>query len=597
MASDSEESDLSGDENFDDIGNFDLVNVNNDEQRRLERQFRAIVGDSSDSESDFEGFEPEDAYRAPTFDTWTKNENPRNLTDFSERTGPTRVLDGSNTALDFFKLFYTDELMKFIVEMTNLNARRKRESDPQNNKGAWSDVTLEELRAFYGLLFLMEVMSYDRDEMYWSNNAKHWLVGSKFGEIMTRDRFIQIRRYLHFSDDNEASNHRNDKLFKVRRILDSLRNSFQSEYAPHKDISVDEAMIPFKGRLGMKQYMKDKPVKFGIKMWVAADADTAYCHNFEVYVGKNTENIDKNLGMVSQVVISLTKHLEMKGQVIYTDNFYTSPTLADFLYSRQTYLCGTIRVNRKGYPKELVRTVAQARRMARGDSDWLMCGPLLASYWKDNRIVYYLSSYHQPSEANLTTTRRNKDGSETTLSITPTVKGYATNMGGVDRLDQMSRVNKSKKSMRWYRKIEMKLRDIALYNAYVIEGTVIDHTPTHKRKRDLLSFRLDLAHQLIGSYRQERRAFKRPRMQESDEMRLDEKSHWPQATGSTNTVCVVCNKKHNVYKGSHPGCSVAENPCKRTKTTLKCQKCDVPLCCNSRSTCFEDYHTKVYYWQ
>ncbi|KAK3103610.1 hypothetical protein FSP39_020511 [Pinctada imbricata] len=223
--------------------------------------------------------------------------------------------------------------MKFIVEMTNLNARRKRESDPQNNKGAWSDVTLEELRAFYGLLFLMEVMSYDRDEMYWSNNAKHWLVGSKFGEIMTMDRFIQIRRYLHFSDDNEASNHRNDKLFKVRRILDSLRNSFQSEYAPHKDISVDKAMIPFKGRLGMKQYMKDKPVKFGIKMWVAADADTAYCHNFEIYVGKNTENINKNLGMVSQVVISLTKHLEMKGHVIYTDNFYTSPTLADFLYS------------------------------------------------------------------------------------------------------------------------------------------------------------------------------------------------------------------------------------------------------------------------
>ena len=45
-------------------------------------------------------------------------------------------------------------------------------------------------------------------------------------------------------------------------------------------------MIPFKGHLGVKQYMKDKPVKFGIKMWVAADADSAYFVNSEAYVGK-----------------------------------------------------------------------------------------------------------------------------------------------------------------------------------------------------------------------------------------------------------------------------------------------------------------------
>ena len=30
----------------------------------------------------------------------------------------------------------------------------------------------------------------------------------------------------------------------------------------------DEAMIPFKGRLSFKQYMKDKPVKHGIKVFV-----------------------------------------------------------------------------------------------------------------------------------------------------------------------------------------------------------------------------------------------------------------------------------------------------------------------------------------
>jgi hypothetical protein len=30
---------------------------------------------------------------------------------------------------------------------------------------------------------------------------------------------------------------------------------------------------------------------------------------------------------------------------------------------------------------------------------------------------------------------------------------------------------------------------------------------------------------------------------------------------------------------------------------MACQKCDVPLCCNAKNSCFVDYHTKVYYWQ
>ena len=34
------------------------------------------------------------------------------------------------------------------------------------------------------------------------------------------------------------------------------------ELQPEKDLSVDEAMIKFKGRLGMKEYMPMKPVRF-----------------------------------------------------------------------------------------------------------------------------------------------------------------------------------------------------------------------------------------------------------------------------------------------------------------------------------------------
>lgn len=160
----------------------------------------------------------------------------------------------------------------------------------------------------------------------------------------------------------------------------------------------------------------------------------------------------------------------------------------------------------------------------------------------------------------------------------------------------MTRVSKEKKSMRWYRKLEYKLRECAIFNAYIIEGTVNDHIHLNQRKRDLLSFKTELAHSLIGNFRS-RKCFKRPRSANNDELRLDGNDHWPTAAGGSDRVCVVCNRKHRNYMSSHPGTSVKDAPFKRTKTTMACQKCNAALCCNARSTCFTDYHTKVYFWQ
>ena len=43
--------------------------------------------------------------------------------------------------------------------------------------------------------------------------------------------------------------------------------------------------------------------------------------------------------------------LEERGLELYTDNYYTSPDLYTTLYENA---CGTLRVNRRGFPKELV---------------------------------------------------------------------------------------------------------------------------------------------------------------------------------------------------------------------------------------------------
>ncbi len=42
-----------------------------------------------------------------------------------------------------------------------------------------------------------------------------------------------------------------------------------------------------------------------------------------------------------------------EGRILYVDNLYTSITLARALLDKQTYLCGTVRKNRKNMPTEI----------------------------------------------------------------------------------------------------------------------------------------------------------------------------------------------------------------------------------------------------
>ena len=105
---------------------------------------------------------------------------------------------------------------------------------------------------------------------------------------MSQVRFEQIFRFLHLCDSEQqvaAGQPGHDYLYKVRKLLDILSPRFLSEYNTHEELSIDEAMIPFKGRLSIKQYMKDKPTKWGIKVFVLADARNGYTVRLQVYTG------------------------------------------------------------------------------------------------------------------------------------------------------------------------------------------------------------------------------------------------------------------------------------------------------------------------
>ena len=80
----------------------------------------------------------------------------------------------------------------------------------------------------------------------------------------------------------------------------SLKNSTFT----HKQVTIDEAMIQFKGRLAFKQYMKDKPVKWGgFKVFVLSDAHNGYMYRLEVYSGKNLDSSASDVGLCTRVML------------------------------------------------------------------------------------------------------------------------------------------------------------------------------------------------------------------------------------------------------------------------------------------------------
>jgi hypothetical protein len=64
----------------------------------------------------------------------------------------------------------------------------------------------------------------------------------------------------------------------------------------------------------------------------------------------DTSALEDQLGKSGVIVKELIKPYFYKGYSLYTDNFYTSPTLAMYLHKRKINSCGTVRKNRKFMP-------------------------------------------------------------------------------------------------------------------------------------------------------------------------------------------------------------------------------------------------------
>lgn len=470
--------------------------------------------------------------------------------------GPTTLVDGSETALDLFLRFFTHEALDLIVTETNRYADQCRED--QTASRDWTPTDRRQVMALLGMIMVMGLCRLPEIGTYWENAWGYPIVR----DVMTLMRYQQLLRYFHLNDSSK-------QVPPNQPGFDALYRC-EHAYNIHEQVSVDEAMIPFKGRLSFIQHMKDKPTKWGIKVFILADATNGYVKRLQLYTGKNSELSRNELGLCTNVVLELLSDLEHTHPKVYMDNYYTSSALFVKLYLKGINACGTIRTSRKWYPKDLI--VQKDRKHQRGFYDYRSCGPLGGYVWVDSRPVNMLSSMHS-SSAPATVNRRREDGTRGPVLCPPALPEYLQFMRGIDVGDQMmSYYYAGRRSLKWWKRVFSYLVEVCSWNAYLISG--------RKGKRGAyFKFRKELALALIGNYTCRSRPGRPRVLSQGDVLPFydEHHKHLPRmADARYGKSCVVCSAKKL-----------------RHETKVFCVDCKVHLCIQEKRDCYSIFHTKL----
>lgn len=126
-------------------------------------------------------------------------------------------------------------------------------------------------------------------------------------QYMSWKRFRQLRSYACFNNNanRQPRGHPDyDSLFKLKPLLDSVMDTYLNNYEPNRQISVDECMRRFRGRVHFCMYIPSKPTKWGIKVWsinvwCLRDSVTGFCINWKVYTGAKAKDAATGLGQES----------------------------------------------------------------------------------------------------------------------------------------------------------------------------------------------------------------------------------------------------------------------------------------------------------
>ncbi|CAK9795904.1 PiggyBac transposable element-derived protein 4 [Anthophora quadrimaculata] len=512
--------------------------------------------DSDSSESDSSESDDEDEkpsfFQSQTADQsnrWTHSDmttsaganTSRTQIPFTGNPGLTALPD-DNSPIGFFYFIFTEYLWEMIVCETNKSGQEFQRESSSSRMKHFKNITVEEMKKFLGLLFHMGHVKFPKINDYWRKDE--FFKTTLFGNIMSRNRFLQILKAFHC---NFEANSKVDRLGKIRPLVEFFNERMKTIYSPSKEICIDKCMVLWRGQLVFRQYVKNKKHKYGVELYMLTEPNGLVV-NFVIYTGKGNKDIE-DTDHASKVVTKLMGNLLGKGHSVYIDNVYNSIELATDLLKSNTYITGPLHRKRGGQIKGILNKKLRKGEIIQRITENGVC----VFKWRDTRKVLFLSSEFTSDFK----TSRNGN------LIPEAILKYNQYMGGTDRRDQMlSCYSCETKTLRWYVKIAFHIFQLIMLNSYLL------HKKSNSQsKLTFVDFRIKVIESLLGNV--SNTVTKKPTPK-----KIHLPSHCPR--NESNRVlrkrCMQCTKIN-----------------KRKETTYFCEDCEnKPGLC--LEPCFRDFH-------
>lgn len=447
--------------------------------------------------------------------------------------------------VDFFCLFITDEIFDLMVLETNRYAHQNIDNpnlEPKARLRQWKDTNPAEMKRFFGILLWMGLVRYPNLQNYWSRRD---IYSNKVCNVMSRNRFQILLSMWHFHDNDDLED--TTKLRKISHFLDKLKLRFQAIVVPDKNICIDETLVPFRGRLAFRQYIKNKRHKFGIKLFKLCTAG-GYTYNLSVYCGKEDVTSEP---VPTRVVKHLLGDLLDKGYTLYTDNYYTSVSLAHTLLKRNTHLIGTLRKNRKLNPEPVITEKLNKGGIIARESNT----GVVVSKWKDKRDVLFLSTKHGDDMIDVQI--RDK-----LVQKPKAIVDYNNSKAYIDLSDQMKAYNSSlRRGIKWYRKLAIEM----IFGSTIVNAHIV-YSYVTKNKISITNFKEKLCEELLfrAIDNEKENTPARPVGNVAQKHTL--------AEGNNRRRCGECYRRIAAESGRK------EAQRKATNTKLQCTQCEKSYC-------------------
>lgn len=500
---------------------------------------------------------------------WRTECHQRPEKTFSGNPGVQIDIERPDIPINVFESFFTMELAMMICCETNRYAEQFLQTHtnlpPNSRVKKWYNTNPEEIMLFICFLLLQGIVQLPTNAFYFS---KRQIINCDiFNQIFSEKRFHLLLKFLHFNNNDLLSGYQGPKrLFKIQPIVDYLRMKYKQIYKPDRNISIDESLLLWKGRLGWKVYIPSKSSKYGIKSFVLCESATGYCYDFFFYLGIETVFNEEyeNLPYGEKAVMQLISPLLNQGYICTMDNWFSSIPLFTELSRNYTDAIGTIRSNRIGIP-----LIIKEKKLKLHNEYSIFNNELMIMKNKDRKDIYFLSTIFYTGT--VTSISHNKEVVKPKL-----VSVYNNTMEGVDLCDSIlsSYICSRKRIKKYYQKQFRHLLDITSLNSYIIFQKL-------GGKETRLEYLLKIIEGMIEKYSSYTyKPLGRKPLSENP-IRLTGR-HFPVYIHETE-------RKKNSARRCQVHKQLSDSSKHRKETRFMCNVCKVPLCA---VPCFEIYHTK-----